>query len=85
MKISADLGTFEIVLFKSTMPCIHTYFIVHARRGNENYLWGPRKEEDKEKERQRERDMGKERARSDAAHTFITNEIGQKPERYSDS
>lgn len=27
MKISADLSTFEIVLFKSTMACIHTYFI----------------------------------------------------------
>lgn len=27
MKISADLTTFEIVLFKSTMACIHTYFI----------------------------------------------------------
>lgn len=51
MKISADLGTFEIVLFKSTMPCIHTYFIVHARRSNGNYLWGPRREGDKGKER----------------------------------
>lgn len=27
MKISADLCTFEIVLFKSTIACIHTYFI----------------------------------------------------------
>lgn len=51
MKISADLSTFEIVLFKSTMACIHTYFIVHARRGNGNYLCGPRREGDKGKER----------------------------------
>lgn len=27
MKISADLCTFEIVLFKSSIACIHTYFI----------------------------------------------------------
>lgn len=51
MKISADLSTFEIVLFKSTMACIHTYFIVHAQRGNGNYLCGPRREGDKGKER----------------------------------
>lgn len=51
MKISADLSTFEIVLFKSTMACIHTYFIVHAQRGNGNYLCGPRREGDKGKEK----------------------------------
>lgn len=49
MKVSADLSTFERVLFKSTMACIHTYFILHAQRGNGNYLWGPRREGDKGK------------------------------------
>lgn len=44
MNISADLSTFERVLFKSATGCIHTYFIVHVQRGNANYLWGPRRE-----------------------------------------
>lgn len=52
MNISADLSTFERVLFKSTTGCIHTYFIVHVQRSNANYLWGPRREVgDKGKER----------------------------------
>lgn len=65
MKISADLSTFEIVLFKSTMACIHTYFIVHAQRGNGNYLCGPKREGDKEKERDRRTE------KSDAIYTKL--------------
>lgn len=85
MKILADLSTFEIVLFKSTMACIHTYFIVHAQRGNGNYLFGPRRERDKGKERYRERDRVKERERETGLTPFTSNftdYAGQKPERY---
>ncbi len=78
MKISADLSTFEIVLFKSTMACIHTYFIVHARRGNGNYLCGPRRREGDEG---RERHRDKERKRSDAIHTKLHHRLGRAEAR----
>lgn len=70
MKISADLSTFEIVLFKSTMACIHTYFIVHVQRGNGNYLCGPRRDSIKEK-----RDKEREREKSDAIHTKLHHRL----------
>lgn len=56
MKISADLTTFEIVLFKSTMACIHTYFISIALcmlREAMGIIYVAQEE--------RERDKGKER------------------------
>lgn len=89
MKISADLTTFEIVLFKSTMACIHTYFISIA-------LCMPREAMGiiyvDQEERERERDKGKERQRQRQAHSgretaltpnSLTDYAGQKPERYA--
>lgn len=73
MKISTDLSTFEIILFKSTMACIHTYFIVHAQKGNGNYLCGPRGEGDKGKERETE--SKKERETSDAIPTKLCHKL----------
>lgn len=56
MKISADLTTFEIVLFKSTMACIHTYFISIALcmlREAVGIIYVVQEERDKGKERDR--------------------------------
>lgn len=66
MKISADSSIFEIVLFKSTTLCIHTYFISIALcmlKGALGIIYVVRKEKgDKGKERQRDSKRQKDRS-----------------------
>lgn len=62
MKISADLTTFEIVLFKS-MACIHTYFISIALcmlREAMGIIYVVQEERDKGKRRETEAKLERE-------------------------
>lgn len=65
MKISADLTTFEIVLFKSTMACIHTYFISIALcmpREAMGIIYVDQEEREREIKEKRDRDRDRHTA-----------------------
>lgn len=80
MKISADLSTFEIVLFKTTLACIHTYFISIALcmlREAMGIIYVV--QEERGIQEKRERNRKGETGRTPSTTNFIT---GQKPKRY---